>query len=105
MTERPIEPAAPVKIRTPFAARVQGLLILVMFAALALIGQQNQKELYKIGLPVLMIAAFLQIAFGNIPPKANFKRSMILLAIIWLIIGGIFVISVLIAPTLIESTR
>jgi len=89
----------------PFAARFQGLLIIVMFVSLALIAQQWAKQLYQIGLPLLMLAAFLQIAFGNIPPNSNFKTSMKLLAITWIITGALFYASVKLAPTLIEVTR
>ncbi len=89
----------------PFAARFQGILIVVMFASLALIAQQWTKQLYQVGLPLLMLAAFLQIAFGNISPNANFKTSMKLLAITWIITAALFYASVKLAPTLIEATR
>lgn len=89
----------------PFAARFQGLLIIVMFLSLALIAQQWNKLLYQVGLPLLMLAAFLQIAFGNIPPNTGFKKSMVMLAITWLITGALFYVSVKLAPTLIEATR
>ncbi len=89
----------------PFAARFQGLLIIVMFVSLALIAQPWTKQLYQIGLPLLMLAAFLQIAFGNIPPNANFMTSMKLLAITWIITAVLFYASVKLAPTLIEATR
>jgi hypothetical protein len=91
--------------RLPFAARFQGLLILIMFAGLFLIGQQWDKRLYQIGLPVLVIAAFLQIAFGNIPPRSNWKQSMLLLALTWIIVAAVFVLAVKLAPTMIERSR
>ena len=91
--------------RLPFAARVQGILIVVMVAALALIAQQASKPLYQIGLPVLVIAAFLQIAFGNIPPAAGFWRSLKLLALTWLIVAGVFALGIKLAPTLIAASR
>ncbi|MGH2561852.1 MAG: hypothetical protein ACRDJH_22550 [Thermomicrobiales bacterium] len=93
------------KSRLPFAARFQGLLILVMFAGLVLIAQGANKSLYQIGLPLLVLAAFLQIAFGNISPAAGFWRSLKLLAITWVIVVAVFVLGVLLAPTLIELTR
>jgi hypothetical protein len=91
--------------RLPFAARVQGILIVVMVVALALIAQQASKPLYQIGLPVLVIAAFLQIAFGNIPPSAGFWRSLKLLVLTWLIVAGVFGLGIVLAPTLIAASR
>jgi hypothetical protein len=91
--------------RLPFAARFQGILIVVMFAGLILIGQQIDKQLYKFGLPLLVLAAFLQIAFGNIPPRSNLKRSILLLALTWVIVAAVFVAGILLAPTLIDRSR
>ena len=71
----------------PFAARFQAILIVVMFAAFLLILQQGNKQLYQIGLPVLVVAAFLQIAFGNIPPATGFAKSMGLLLLTWAIVA------------------
>lgn len=105
MDEAPIDMSKAGRQSMPFAARFQGLLIIVMFVSLAFIAQQWTKMLYQIGLPLLMLAAFLQIAFGNIPPNTGFKKSMVMLAITWLITGALFVISVKLAPTLIEATR
>ena len=103
----PTGPAAgqPAKLRLPFAARFQGLLIVVLLVGLVLIAQQASVTLYKIGLPLLVVSAFLQIAFGNIPPRARFGRSMAMLALTWAIVAALFYISVQLAPTLIDATR
>ena len=98
-----VEPAS--KPRLPFAARVQGLLIAVMLLGLVLIAQRQSVTLYRIGLPLLIVAAFLQIAFGNIPPRSNLKRSMLLLALTWIIVAGVFVAGILLAPALIDRSR
>ena len=50
-----------------------------MFATFLLILQQRNKQLYQIGLPSWCWPAFLQIAFGNIPPSTGFVKSMGLL--------------------------
>jgi len=97
--------AVPATLRMPFAARFQGLLILVLLVGLVLIVQQRSVTLYKIGLPLLVVSAFLQIAFGNIPPGANFRRSMALLLLTWGIVAALFFVSVQLAPTLIDATR
>jgi hypothetical protein len=93
------------KLRTPFAARFQGILIAVMLIGLVMIAQRQSLTLYRIGLPLLIAAAFLQIAFGNIPPRANFRRSMGLLVLTWAIVAAVFFISAKLAPTLIEASR
>jgi hypothetical protein len=104
-----MEPAPPVeptsKLRLPFAARFQGLLIAVMLIGLVLIAQRQSLTLYRIGLPLLIVAAFLQIAFGNIPPRAGLARSMALLLLTWAIVAAVFFISVQLAPDLIEASR
>jgi hypothetical protein len=86
----------------PFAARFQAILIVVMFAAFILILQQGSKPLYQIGLPVLVVAAFLQIAFGNIPPTTGFAKSMGLLLLTWGIVAVLIVLSVYLTPNLIQ---
>ena len=89
----------------PFAARFQAIIIVVMFAAFVLILQQGNKQLYQIGLPVLVVAAFLQIAFGNIPPATRFVKSMALLVMTWGIVAVLIVIAVRITPILIQLGR
>ena len=95
-------PTEYVKRALPFAARFQAILIVVMFASFVLILQQGSKPLYQIGLPVLVLAAFLQIAFGNIPPTSGFVKSMGLLLLTWAIVAALIVISINITPSLIH---
>jgi hypothetical protein len=95
-------PVALVRRPLPFAARFQAILIVVMFAAFLLILQQEIKGLYQIGLPVLVVAAFLQIAFGNIPPTTGFVKSMGLLILTWAIVAVLIVLSVYLTPNLIQ---
>jgi hypothetical protein len=89
----------------PCAAWFQAVLIVVMFACFVLIMQQGNKQLYQIGLPVLVVAAFLQIAFGNIPPATGFLKSMGLLLMTWAIVAILVVVAVWITPTLIQLGR
>lgn len=88
--------------RLPFAARFQQILIGLMVVGMLLLIQQGSKPLYQAGLPLLVVAAFLQIAFGNIPPTAGVKKSLALLALTWAIVGGLIYLSVQIAPALIQ---
>ena len=89
----------------PFAARFQAILIVVLFATFLLILQQWSKQLYQIGLPLLVVAAFLQIAFGNIPPTTGFVKSMGLLLLTWGIVAVLIVVAVQITPSLIQLGR
>lgn len=98
-----LEPTA--RGRLPFAARVQALLIVLMLIGLVLIAQRQSLTLYRVGLPLLIVSAFLQIAFGNIPPRAGLSRSMALLVLTWAIVAAVFFISVKLAPDLIEASR
>jgi hypothetical protein len=98
-------PVADVRRPLPFAARVQAILIVVMSAAFVLILQQENKTLYQIGLPVLVVAAFLQIAFGNIPPATGFWKSMGLLLVTWGITAVLVVLAVRVTPDLIQLGR
>ena len=91
--------------RLPFAARFQAILIVVLFATFLLILQQGNKQLYQIGLPLLVAAAFLQIAFGNIPPSTRFVKSMGLLLMTWGIVAVLIVVAVQITPSLIQLGR
>ncbi|HEU5432936.1 MAG TPA: hypothetical protein VFU81_14810 [Thermomicrobiales bacterium] len=87
--------------RQPFAARVQAILIVVMLVAFVFILQRFSKDLYMIGLPLLVVAAFLQIAFGNIPPQSGFVKSMGLLVMTWAIMAAVWAASIYLAPHLI----
>jgi hypothetical protein len=98
-------PVAYVRRPLPFAARFQAILIVVMLAAFVMILQQQNKQLYQLGLPVLVVAAFLQIAFGNIPPTTGFWKSMALLAMTWAIVAVLIVLAVRITPDLIQLGR
>jgi len=91
--------------RLPFAARFQAILIVVLFATFLLILQQGNKQLYQIGLPLLVVAAFLQIAFGNIPPSTRFVKSVGLLLMTWGIVAVLIVVAVQITPSLIQLGR
>lgn len=89
----------------PFAARFQGILIGVLVLGLVLVAQQVNKTLFQIGLPLVVVAAFLQIAFGNIPPRSNARTSLLLLALTWVIIAALVGFSIWIAPRLINLGR
>ena len=94
-----------VPMKIPFAARFQGILIGVLLVGMVLVAQQVNKTLYQIGLPLLVVAAFAQIAFGNIPPTSNLRKSTGLFLLTWTIIAVLIFVSIRIAPTLIGLGR
>ena len=96
-----------------FASVTQTVLVFVMLASFVMIGQQLEAFftvgeveidlgllLYQIGLGTLIGSALLQIAFGNIPPGANFRQTMRILGIAVLIIAAVFGVGILIAGPL-----
>ena len=91
--------------KKPFAARIQSINIFVLLCSFALIAQPWVKQLYLIGIVVIMISSLLQNAFGNIRPDLDFKESMKGIAKILLIILVLFVVSILIAPYLVKMGR
>ncbi len=99
------QPTIRPKRSLPFAARFQAVLIALMFVGFVLIGQPWSRALYRVGLPLLVVAAFLQIAFGNIPPAASFAKSMKLLVLTWVIVAVVFGLGIYLAPTLIDRSR
>jgi len=93
------------KARTPFAARLQTALIVLLLLGLVLIAQQWSKDVYKIGMLVLIGAALIQMPFGNASPEWDFGQSMKFLAIGLAILASVFAISILIVPTLLKLGR
>jgi len=88
-----------------FTSVMQLLLVLLMLLSILLIGQRVEFAGYKIGLILLTITAFSQIAFGNIQPSANFGQAMKMYAIYMGITAAIFILSIALAPVLVGLGR
>lgn len=93
------------KARTPFAARLQTVLIVLLVVGMVLIAQQWSKDVYKIGMLVLIGAALVQIPFGNALPEWGFGQSMKFLGIGLAILAAVFTVSILLVPTLLKLGR
>jgi hypothetical protein len=91
--------------RRPFASRAQAALIILMAISFLMVAQQFNETIFQLGLLLLIISTLLQIAFGNIPPEAEFRRSMIYLGIVAVILVAIVVISIAILPSLLQLGR
>ncbi len=90
---------------TPFAARMQTILIGLLLLGMVLIAQQSNRDIYKAGMLLLIGATLIQIPFGNIPPESTFGQSMKYLAIGLVILASVFGISILIVPYLLQLGR
>lgn len=91
--------------KRPFAATLQVVLVVWMLASIVLLGQQANMQLYQIGLISLVASAISQIAVGNIPPTANFKRSALLYVWFIFLVAVIFAVSIALAPWLASLGR
>ena len=91
--------------KRPFASIMQAILVALLIISFLLITQQTSKALYQIGFLLLAASTFMQIVFGNVPPSANFKRSMKILGIGLAIIAAVFSVGVLVAPYLVNLGR
>ena len=86
----------------PFASIVHLFLVFVMLISIILIGQQYNMTLYQVGLLVLVASALIQVAFGNIPPNANFAKSLRMFLTFLVVIVVVFVLSLLLVPLLVQ---
>lgn len=93
------------RTKRTFASVMQAVLIVLLIVSLLLIAQQQSLTLYQAGLLLLVVATFVQIGFGNIPPTASFKQSMKLLGLAMAIIAVVFGLGVVLAPYLIKLAR
>jgi hypothetical protein len=91
--------------KKPFATVMQGVLIALLVLSLLLIAQQISFQIYQIGLILLGVAAITQIGFGNVPPESDFATSIKYLILSYIIVGSVFVLGILLAPTLIRLAR
>ena len=91
--------------KSPFAAIVQFILVILMFISIILLGQSFNLRLYQIGLVLMIVTSLSQVAFGNISPEANFVRASRQYLLFMSIIAVIFAISILLTPTLVSLGR
>ncbi len=91
--------------KQPFGAILQPVLLGVLVFAALLIVQPWVRELYQVGLVLLVGAALLEIGAGNIPPNADAKRSLAFLAISLVIVGAVFSLGIVLVPTLVALGR
>jgi hypothetical protein len=91
--------------KQPFAAIMQGILVILLIVSFAMITQQFNETLYRIGFLLLIVSTLVQIVFGNLPPEADFKQSIRFTAVVFIIIAIVFGLGILIAPYLVNLGR
>ena len=91
--------------KQPFAAIVQGILVILLVVSFAMITQQFSETIYRIGFLLLIASTFVQIVFGNLPPEADFKQSLKFTAVVFGIIAIVFGLGIFLAPHLVNLGR
>ncbi|MCL4554465.1 MAG: hypothetical protein M1565_04960 [Actinobacteria bacterium] len=91
--------------KRPFASTVQAILIVLLVLSFVLIAQQVSMTVYHVGLVLLVVSTLVQIAFGNIPPSANLRRSLNGLGIGLAVISAMFGLGIILVPYLINLGR
>jgi len=82
------------------ASDIHVLLVILMSISIFMIGQQFSRDVYQIGLALLILSTLIQIAFGNIPGHFSLNRAMRLFVPFMGIILLIFFISYIVVPLL-----
>jgi hypothetical protein len=88
--------------RQPFAAIVQGILVILLAVSFAMITQQFSETIYRLGFLLLIASTLLQIVFGNLPPEADFNQSLKLTGIVFGIIAVVLGLGIFLAPHLVN---
>ena len=91
--------------KQPFAAMMQGILVILLALSFAMITQQFNETIYRLGFLLLIASTFVQIVFGNLPPEANFKQSIKFTAVVFFIIAIVFGLGIFLAPHLVNLGR
>ncbi len=88
-------------LKQAFGSIIQQILLTILVIGGVLIVQQFNKQLYQLGLLLVIGAALLEIGAGNIPANANFRFSITLLLISLVIVGAVFSLGIILVPFLV----
>lgn len=75
------------------------VLIVSLCIGIVLIAQTYSVMIYRIGLTILVVSTFLQIAVGNLRKDANVWQSLKFIAIILCLVAAIFTLGIVLVPT------
>jgi hypothetical protein len=96
---------APKKKQIPFAARAQNFVITFLVVTMVMIAQPYNITIYGLGIYLLALAVFLQIAVSNVNPLSGVGGTIKKSAIIFFVIIVLFAFSIWITPTLVALGR
>ncbi len=88
-------------LKQPFGSVLQQTLLIVLLFAGVLIVQPFSRQIYQVGLAILIGAALLEIGAGNIPANANFRSSILFLVLALVVIAIVFTAGILLVPSLV----
>lgn len=88
-----------------FASFMQALLVGLLLLSFLLIAQQYWEWGYRIGIGLLIVSTFVEIAFGNIPAEAGFWTSMRIFVLTMVIVVIVFSAGIYLAPYLVSMGR
>ncbi len=91
--------------KQPFGSVIQPVLLSILVFAGLLIVQPWVKELYQLGMLLLIGAALLEIGAGNIPANADFRYSIMVLAIALVVVAAVFSLGIFLVPYLVALGR
>lgn len=81
-------------------ARVKAILSVLLLVALVLIGQRINVTVYTFGILMMLALVVVGFTFNNIAEDRPARRLVIPLVVTWVIVGGIFALSYILAPLL-----
>lgn len=81
-------------------ARVKSILSVLLLVALVLIGQGLNVTVYTFGILMMLALVVIGFTFNNIAEDRPATRLVIPLVVTWVIVGGIFALSYVLAPLL-----
>ena len=87
-------------MRMTFPERAERVLIGAMLLGMLLIVQRYSLIVFQTGLGMLVVSTFLQIAVGNIPKNGSVAGSLLRIVFLLGIIATIFVVGILLVPSL-----
>ena len=95
------------RVQKTFQERAESLLIIGMVTGIAVIAFTPLAffEFIQVGLVVLVVCTFLQIAVGNIPRDIPWRQGLVRITIILCIVAIVFGIGVVLVPVLSQLGR
>jgi hypothetical protein len=95
------------RVRDSFQELSERFLIVSMIVGIVLITLTPLEyfEFIQVGLVLLVVSTFLQIAVGNLPRDIEFKAGLVRIAILLCIVLVVFVVGILLVPVLSQLGR